>query len=176
MNLPNKLSIIRIICVPVIALLLSFENEIFRYYAVAVFVLASLTDFLDGFIARKNHIITDFGKFIDPIADKLLVLSTMIMLLSRNQLPAWFIILLLARELCIDGLRLIAAVKKIVIAAGPLGKIKTVSQMALILFLMIFNFSWLDHWVGMILLYISGLVTFISGTDYFIRNKSVFKE
>ena len=129
MNWPNRLSILRILCVPLLTLLFSISAPWCRWAAAAVFALASLTDFLDGHLARKNQWITVFGKFIDPVADKLLVLSTFVLLLSRELIPAWMVILILARELSVDGLRLIAISNGKVIAAGPLGKIKTASQM-----------------------------------------------
>ena len=128
MNLPNKLTIARIALIPVLVILMYVEGPVAQYAAAAVFALASFTDFLDGHIARSQGIVTDLGKFLDPIADKLLVLSCYIMLVWQGLLPAFVVILILARELCVDGLRLIAVTKGKVIAAGKLGKLKTVSQ------------------------------------------------
>ena len=133
MNLPNKLSILRVCCIPLLVLLMYLTPAWCHWAALAVFLFASWTDYLDGHIARKQKIITDFGKFIDPVADKLLVLSTLIMLIYRGFMPAWAVVVILTRELCVDGLRLIAVTKGKVIAAGPLGKIKTVLQMFMII-------------------------------------------
>lgn len=174
MNLPNKLSIVRVSCVPFIIFLLYQSAEWCRWAAVGLFAFAAFTDFLDGQIARKNNLVTDFGKFIDPIADKLLVLSTMIMLTELDRLPAWLVILILARELSVDGLRLIAGTKGKVIAAGPLGKIKTVSQIALILFLLISGTSAFSSVAGTILCIWTGVITLWSAVDYFFRNSAVF--
>ena len=106
-NWPNRLSIFRILCIPLLVIFLSMTETWCRWAAVGVFALASFSDFLDGYLARKNNWVTTFGKFIDPVADKLLVLSTFIMLLSLNLIPAWMVILILARELSVDGLRMI---------------------------------------------------------------------
>lgn len=175
MNLPNKLSILRVICIPVIVILLLMTAPWCRYVAAGVFLIASLTDYLDGHIARKNHLVTDFGKFIDPVADKLLVLSTLIMLIHTGQMPAWAPVIILARELCVDGLRMIAVTKGNVIAAGPLGKIKTVSQMILILYLLIFGVSFFGNWIAVVLTVWVVLITILSGVDYFRQNRSVFE-
>lgn len=137
MNLPNKLSILRVLSIPVIVTFMMIQDRTCQWIALALFILASFTDYLDGHIARKHGLITDFGRFIDPIADKLLVLSTMIMLIYQGFLPPWAVIIILARELSVDGLRLIAVTKKTVIAASPLGKIKTVTQMILIIWTMV---------------------------------------
>ncbi len=175
MNLPNKLSILRIFCIPVIVILFLIPAPWCRFAAAGAFLLASVTDYLDGHIARKNHLVTDFGKFIDPVADKLLVLSTLIMLIHTRQIPAWVPVIILARELCVDGLRMIAVTKGTVIAAGPLGKIKTVSQMILILYLLIFGASFFENWIAVVLTGWVILITILSGVDYFRKNKSVFE-
>ena len=175
MNLPNKLSILRVLCVPVIVVLMLLEGREWQWAALAVFLLASFTDYLDGHLARKHQLITDFGKFIDPVADKLLVLSTLIMLIHRDLMPAWAVVIVLTRELCVDGLRLIAATKGKVIAAGPLGKIKTVTQMILISWTIAFQIPVMSHWSGIILLVAAVGMTLISGVDYFRRNLSVFE-
>ncbi len=176
MNLPNKLSLLRICCIPLIVLLLAMPASWCRWTALIVFILACLTDFLDGHIARKQQIITDFGKFIDPVADKLLVLSTMIMLISRLQLPAWTVILILARELSVDGLRLIAVTNGKVIAAGPAGKLKTASQMLMIIVLLVFNIPAASHPITLILLIWVLAITIYSGVDYFLKNRSLLIE
>ena len=174
MNLPNKLSLIRVFCIPVFVFLLYLSASWSRWAAIFVFILASLTDFFDGYLARKHHWITDFGKFIDPLADKMLVLSAFIMLTELHQLPAWFTILVLARELSVDGLRLIAMTNKQVIAAGKLGKIKTFSQMIYILFLLFFNIHAFESWLSILFTCWVGMITLWSGMDYFIKNRSVF--
>ncbi len=173
MNLPNKLSILRVLCIPLIVLFLYLTAPWCRWAALALFCLASFTDFLDGHIARKRQLITDFGKFIDPVADKLLVLSTMIMLVYRELLPAWLVVLILARELSVDGLRMIAVTKGKVIAAGMAGKIKTVSQMMLILFLLVTNLAAFSHWAGIALCVWVAVITLYSGVEYFRRNASL---
>lgn len=175
MNLPNKLSIIRVLCIPILVILMLLTFPWCRYAAAGVFLAASLTDYLDGHIARKNHLVTDFGKFIDPVADKLLVLSTLIMLIHTGQMAAWVPVIILARELCVDGLRMIAVTKGKVIAAGPLGKIKTCSQMILILYLLIFGTSVYGNLIADILTAWVVLITILSGVDYFRKNSSVFE-
>ncbi len=175
MNLPNKLSLLRMALIPVMVLLMYFDNLPCQLAAAAVFGLASYTDYLDGHIARKNHIVTDFGKFIDPVADKLLTLSAFIMLTRSGLMPHWVVILILTRELCVDGLRMVAVGQGKVIAAGMLGKIKTVSQIVLILWLMILRIPAFTGGFGIVstlgCLWVAG-ITLWSGVDYFLRNKS----
>ncbi len=179
MNLPNKLSLARICSVPVITLLLMMDNVIWaRYAALFLFIAASITDFVDGHIARKYNLVTNFGKFIDPVADKLLVLSTMVMLSWHALLPAWIVVAVLFRELAVDGLRLVAVEQGKVIAAGKLGKIKTTVQMVMIISHLVYfaQFPLLHHlaWWLMIPSQIAVLVmTIWSGVDYFVRNKEV---
>ena len=175
MNWPNRLSVIRVLCIPLITLLLYFSSPWCRWAAAVLFALACFTDFLDGHLARKNNWITDFGKFIDPVADKLLVLSAFIMLIHLGLVPAWLVILILARELSVDGLRLVAMTRKKVIAAGPLGKIKTASQMMVILLLMVIRQPLFSSWFGTLLgLWIIG-ITLFSGVDYFRKNACLFQ-
>ena len=176
MNLPNKLSITRAVCIPVIVVLLYIQTPPCRIAAGILFILACLTDFLDGQIARKKNLVTDFGKFIDPVADKLLVLTTMIMLIHLGKMPAWIVIIILCRELAVDGLRMVAVTKGHVIAAGPLGKWKTACQMILISFMLILNLSVYDAWPLILLAGVVILLTVISAVDYFIRNGSVLSE
>ncbi len=129
MNLPNKLTMLRIIMVPVFVVFLSMDEAWCRYVALILFIAASLTDLLDGRIARARNLITDFGKFMDPIADKLLVMSALVVLVALGITPAWVCIIMLAREFIVSGFRLVAAGKGKVIAAAIWGKLKTVSQM-----------------------------------------------
>ena len=174
MNLPNKLSIARVLCIPVIALLLYLNDDACRIAAVILFILASLTDLLDGHIARKYNLITDFGKFIDPVADKLLVLTTLVMLLRNGLMEAWVLILILCRELAVDGLRMVAVGQGRVIAAGPLGKWKTTFQMVTIVAILLLNKACFATWYTGTLTGIAAALTLVSAVDYFVRNKSVF--
>lgn len=175
MNWPNRLSLIRVFCIPVMTALLYMPGPAAKWGSAAVFALACLTDFLDGHLARKNNWVTDFGKFIDPVADKLLVLSALVMLVWMQLVPAWMMIIILARELSVDGLRLIAMTKGQVIAAGPLGKIKTFSQMLVILGLLILRQPLFSTWYGILAgIWITG-ITLYSGVDYFRRNPDVLR-
>jgi len=176
MNLPNKLTILRVAAIPAIVALLLIDTAACRIAATALFILACISDWLDGFIARRQGIVTDFGKFLDPVADKLLVLCTMITLSGLGRLPAWLCVVVLFRELTVDGLRLIAVQKGIVIAAGKLGKIKTVSQMVLVTVILLNIRALHDLWIdrGLIILVI--VMTVWSGVDYFIKNRAVFAE
>lgn len=176
MNLPNKLSILRALCIPVIVVLLYFPEPACRIAAGIVFIIACLTDFFDGRIARKRNLVTDFGKFIDPVADKLLVLTTLIMLLHLRLMEAWIIIVILCRELAVDGLRMVAVTKGKVIAAGPLGKWKTACQMVLISAMILLNLSVYQAWPVTVLAGITVALTLVSAVDYFVRNASVLSE
>lgn len=194
MNLPNKLTLARICAIPLIIIisLIPFFREKILFATVTlediiilvIFALASFTDFLDGHIARKNNLVTTFGKFMDPLADKLLVLSALIVLLERGRISAFgfslgFVVtLILAREFIVTGIRLIAVSNNEVIAASKLGKIKTVSQMVMIMLLLIdcYPISFIDgarDVAALILISIAGLLTIISGIDYFIKNKEL---
>ncbi len=176
MNLPNKLSIARVLCIPAIVTLLHFPSDGCRIAAAALFILGCVTDFLDGRIARKQNLVTDFGKFIDPVADKLLVLTTLIMLIHLEKMPAWIVIVILCRELAVDGLRLVAVTKGQVIAAGPLGKWKTACQMVLISAMLILNLGAFDAWPLAVLTIVVVTLTLVSAVDYFVRNASVLSE
>ena len=176
MNLPNKLSIIRVALIPVIVILLYQQSNACRIIAGALFIIASLTDFLDGFIARKYNLVTNFGKFIDPVADKLLVLTTLIMLLHRGQMEAWIIIIILCRELAVDGLRLVAVTQGKVIAASPFGKIKTTCQMIMITAAILLNQAAFSTWYMIILTVAAVVMTLFSAVDYFMKNRAVFSE
>lgn len=176
MNLPNKLSLLRMGLIPVMVALMYVQSQTCSILAAVVFGIAAFTDYLDGYIARKQHIVTDFGKFVDPVADKLLNLSAMIMLVHQGIMPAWAVVAILARELCVDGLRMVAVGHGQVIAAGMLGKIKTVSQMVLILWLMIFRLPVAAHPVSLILTLWVVAITLWSGVDYFLKNGSCLKD
>ncbi len=176
MNLPNKLTILRVILIPffVCFLLMDAEGKYFDYIALAIFVVASFTDMLDGMIARKYNLITNFGKFADPLADKLLVCSALVCLLDLGRIPAWVVIIIIAREFIISGFRLVASDKGVVIAAGYIGKAKTVFQMIMVI-LMILDIGQIQLLTD-IVMYIAAILTVVSLIDYIYRNKDVLKE
>ena len=175
MNLPNKLTTLRVIMIPffVFFMLADVGGSANKWIALALFVIASLTDFLDGKIARKYNLVTNFGKFMDPLADKLLVCSALICLQDLDRVPAWVVIVIIAREFIISGFRLVAAEDGTVIAAGIWGKYKTAVTMITIIF-MIPNFGGAAvHMIEQIMIYLSLALTVISLMDYLIHNKSV---
>ncbi|MCC8066639.1 MAG: CDP-diacylglycerol--glycerol-3-phosphate 3-phosphatidyltransferase [Clostridiales bacterium] len=174
MNLPNKLTMLRVCMVPVFVVLMLADVPYGNYWAGAVFILASATDALDGYIARKNNLITDFGKFMDPIADKLLVCSAMICLVELERLAAWMVIIIIAREFIISGFRLVASDKGTVIAASYWGKFKTVFQM-LMSILLIFNFGGLWNTIAQVLTWIALILTVISLVDYLKKNWGIME-
>ena len=178
MNVPNRLSVLRAALIPLMVLFLALGRDGGACWWIggAVFGIAAFTDYLDGQIARSRGLVTDFGKFIDPVADKLLLLSAMIMLQDAGLLPAWAVILILARELSVDGLRMVAVGKGQVIAAGPLGKLKTVSQIVLVAWLLISRAPALGGWVGGVLLVWTLAITLWSGMDYFVKNRRCLKD
>ncbi|NLO84462.1 MAG: CDP-diacylglycerol--glycerol-3-phosphate 3-phosphatidyltransferase [Clostridiales bacterium] len=176
MNLPNKLSILRIALIPFILLTLYVDTAASNTMALLLFVAASFTDWLDGYLARKNDIVTNFGKFLDPIADKLLVLSTMIGLCGMGYIPAWACVVVLFRELSVDGLRLVAVEQRRVIAASKLGKLKTVTQMFMLIAFLLQNIGLMNQpIIPQILMWAAVFMTLLSGVDYFIKNKDVLK-
>ena len=175
MNLPNKLTVLRILMVPffVFFMLTDVGGAANKWIALTLFVVASLTDLLDGYLARKYHLVTNFGKFMDPLADKLLVCSALICFTSTGQLPAWITIIIIAREFIISGFRLIAADNGIVIAASYWGKFKTVSQMIMII-LMIMNIqNTVFQGAITVFVVIAVALTVISLVDYILKNKNV---
>ena len=172
MNLPNKLTIFRVILViPFVALMLNGYD----LWAEAVFIIASLTDLLDGKIARKYNLITDFGKFMDPLADKLLVCAAMICLVEMGRLPAWMVIVIISREFIISGFRLVASDNGVVIAASYWGKFKTTFQMLMIIVL-ILNLGGVFDMIGLVLTWIALILTVVSLIDYLVKNKQVILE
>ena len=178
MNLPNKLTTLRVIMIPFFVFFLLWqngENHTFRMIALALFIIASLTDLLDGKIARKYNLVTNFGKFMDPLADKLLVCSAMICMIPLGKLQAWFVIVIIAREFIISGFRLVASDNGIVIAASYWGKFKTVSQMALIIVL-IMDLGGVWNVVGTVLTWVALLLTVVSLIDYIAKNKQVLTQ
>ena len=174
MNTPNKLTISRMIIVPflVIFLLTGWGGEANRYISLTLFVVASVTDWFDGYLARKNNLVTNFGKFMDPLADKLLVCSAMICMIDLKRLPAWFVIIIIAREFIISGFRLIAAENGIVIAANYWGKFKTASQMIMII-LLILHFDGIFVILEQIFIWLSLALTIISLITYIWQNRTV---
>lgn len=178
MNLPNKLTIFRVILIPffVFFMLAPFFSGYGNYIAVAIFIIASLTDLLDGKIARKYHLVTDFGKFMDPLADKLLVCAAMICLVECGELPAWIVIVIISREFIISGFRLIASDNGIVIAASYWGKFKTTFQMLMIIVLILNIQMPFFEVLGIVLTYVALVLTVISLIDYLVKNKDVLKE
>lgn len=154
-------------------LLSGYGGAYSRWIALGIFVVASLTDLLDGKIARKYHLVTNFGKFMDPLADKLLVCSAMIAFIELGQMPSWIVIIIISREFAISGFRLVAADNDVVIAASWWGKIKTVSQMVMVI-LMIANIEQLAL-VTEIIMWLALALTLISMIDYFIKNRGVMK-
>ena len=177
MNLPNKLTIIRVCLIPFFVAALLFDhgnNYTMRIVANVLFIVASLTDLFDGKIARKYNLVTNFGKFMDPLADKLLVCSALICLIELGQLPAWVVIIIISREFIISGFRLVAADNGVVIAASYWGKFKTTFQMASVI-LMIFNIPALTL-VTNIVVVIAVALTIISLVDYVAKNIKILTE
>ncbi|MHC1701312.1 MAG: CDP-diacylglycerol--glycerol-3-phosphate 3-phosphatidyltransferase [Humidesulfovibrio sp.] len=172
LNLANMLTIARVFAVPVLVVLLSIEHahetRIAAFLAAGVFVLASLTDMADGYVARRQNLITNLGKFLDPLADKLLIGSALIMLVELSWVPAWIVVVIICRELAVTGMRGVAADKGIVIAADSLGKLKTISQtLALVPLLAHYPLFGFDpHPLGIILLYVALGLTVFSGGNY----------
>ncbi|MBE5931797.1 MAG: CDP-diacylglycerol--glycerol-3-phosphate 3-phosphatidyltransferase [Lachnospiraceae bacterium] len=177
MNLPNKLTVLRVVLIPFFLVALMIDAIPYgKWIAVAIFIIASLTDMLDGKIARKYNLITNFGKFMDPLADKLLVCSAMIALIELDRIPAWVVIIIIAREFIISGFRLVASDNGIVIAAGWWGKVKTVVQMVMITVILCDFGGAVVSIVENVLIYASLALTIISLIDYLVKNKDVLAE
>ncbi|HZK46603.1 MAG TPA: CDP-diacylglycerol--glycerol-3-phosphate 3-phosphatidyltransferase [Atopostipes sp.] len=191
MNLPNKLTLLRLLLIPLFLVLLAFRFDwgtvewlgssigIPELIATIIFIIASITDWSDGYIARRDNLVTNFGKFADPMADKILVASALIMLVELNLAPGWVVAVIIAREFAVTGLRLLLVeTGGTVLAAAWPGKIKTVTQMLAIIFLLLNNlpFAWTGIPVGSILLYISLFFTVYSGIDYFYNARFVFAD
>jgi CDP-diacylglycerol--glycerol-3-phosphate 3-phosphatidyltransferase len=181
LNLPNILTMTRIAAIPLMAALLMSPSQPAGFWAAVVFSLASITDWLDGYLARRMGIVTIFGKFLDPIADKLIVMAALIMILPFGRVPAWMVLVILGREIIITGLRGIASSEGVVIQASDLGKFKTIFQLVAIIGLLLhYDYNWLFgiehqwvhvnmHNVGMFFLWIATLLTVWSGVDYLAR-------
>ncbi|MBR5346758.1 MAG: CDP-diacylglycerol--glycerol-3-phosphate 3-phosphatidyltransferase [Deltaproteobacteria bacterium] len=181
LNLPNLLTLGRIIAIPVLVVLLLFDNRRCSFWAAAVFGLAAFTDWLDGYLARRWGMVTNMGKFLDPLADKLVVQAALIMMIPLGRVPAWAVFVILARELMVTGLRSIASSEGIVIEASTLGKMKTIFQMASIPGLLLhYDYYWLfglrwelfhanTHNVGIFFFYVALFLTIWSGVDYMCK-------
>lgn len=190
MNLPNKITLSRICLIPIFIIILSIPLDlgawnigatdlpITHFIAALIFIIASTTDWLDGYIARKYQLITNMGKFLDPLADKLLVSAAFILIVELGLAPAWVVILIISREFAVTGLRLVAAGEGIVLAASKMGKLKTVSQILAIILLLLHNFpfSYIGLPIDIILLYIALILTVWSGVEYFVKNWHVMRD
>ena len=191
MNLPNKLTFLRLLLIPFFLVLtvipfdwgsvtlLGSEMDLALLLATIIFVVASFTDWLDGYIARRDNLVTNFGKFADPLADKLLVASALIVLIELGLAPAWVVAIIISRELAVTGLRLLLVEEGgTVLAAAWPGKIKTVTQFLAVIFLLVndFPFAWTGIPIGQILLYVSLIATIYSGYDYFYNARHLFAD
>ena len=187
MNLPNKLTLMRIILTPIFMAVLYWGFPGADYAALAIFIIASLTDLLDGKIARKYNLVTDFGKFADPLADKILVTAAMLWFVEVGQMPAWALLVVLLREFAVSGLRMIASDKGRVIAAGWSGKVKTAATMVCIIVMLLLGpeiaraasdpltavpAGWLG-WIDPVCVWVIVLTTLYSGIEYFVKNRDV---
>ncbi|MDY0408215.1 CDP-diacylglycerol--glycerol-3-phosphate 3-phosphatidyltransferase [Virgibacillus soli] len=189
MNIPNRITLSRIILIPVFIILMSAPLNwgewpigngvlpISHFVAAMVFIIASATDWVDGYYARKYKLVTNMGKFLDPLADKLLVASALIILVHLQFAPAWVVIVIISREFAVTGLRLVAAGEGIVLAASKLGKVKTFTQLLAIALLLLHNypFSYIPFPFAIIMLYISLFFTVLSGYEYFAKNWNVMR-
>jgi len=179
LNTANKLTMLRVILIPVFLILLyiNFELTVFgivitnNYLALAVFIIAALTDIADGFVARTRNQITDFGKFMDPLADKVLTFAAMLWFVEIGVMPAWLVLIVIIREFMVTGMRLVAAAKGRVIAATMSGKIKTLVTV----FCLIFMFLPLTLWMLIICWVLIGVTTVVSGVEYFVKNRDIMK-
>lgn len=190
MNLPNKITIFRVLLIPIIMVIAEISAlqrpfigpiTLGNFIMLIIFLVASFSDFVDGYIARKQNLVTNFGKFADPLADKILVLALMIILLEQNTLlPGWAVTVILAREFIVTGFRIIAAEHNVVIAAGWSGKIKTNLQFLMVILLLIdgpvSGTFGVFEWIVMIVIILAVLMTIISGVEYIVKNLNVFKD
>ena len=179
MNLANKLTLLRVLMIPVfLVALLSplFDGQTARYVAAGIFILAALTDSLDGYVARKYNMITNLGKFMDPLADKLLVCAALVALVELGDLPSWVVILIISRELMITGFRVVAANNHVVLAANFWGKLKTVTQMIMIIFVLVNLPLPFYNYLCVLLYWLAAILTVVSAIDYLYHNFNVLKE
>jgi CDP-diacylglycerol--glycerol-3-phosphate 3-phosphatidyltransferase len=190
MNIPNRITLSRIFLIPVFILLLSVPFNwgnvpigdhvlpVSHLAAAILFIVASVTDWIDGYYARKHNLVTNLGKFLDPLADKLLVSAALILLVEIGFAPAWVVILIISREFAVTGLRLVAAGEGIVLAASQMGKLKTWTQIVAISLLLLHNFpfAYIGFPLGLIALYVALIITTVSGVDYFMKNWHVMRD
>ncbi len=177
MNLPNKITLFRVFMIPIFLVFMLVPGITYgRYIAAGIFIIAAISDFLDGYIARKNHLVTNFGKFMDPLADKLLVSSALICFVELKQIYSWIVIIIIAREFIISGFRLIASDKGVVIAASWWGKVKTNVQMIMSIMLIINLDYTVINVLEQVAIYLALALTVISLVDYMVKNKSVLSE
>ena len=172
MNTANKLTLTRVVMIPIFLVVLYLDFAFNKYIALAIFILASITDFVDGYVARHYNQVTDFGKFMDPLADKCLVVAAMLWFVEIGQMPGWALLVVIIREFSVSGLRMVAADKGRVIAAGWSGKVKTASTMVCIC-LMLFG---IPHWLNLVCQGVILVTTVYSGVEYFAKNWDVFQE
>lgn len=192
MNLPNQLTVLRLILTFVFVAILSGEIPHGRSIALVVFIVAAVTDFLDGYLARKHHLITNFGKLMDPLADKVLMCAGFVLLVAHELMPAWVVIVILAREFLVTGLRLVASAEGVVLAAENLGKHKTIWQIVTVIYFLVYLASvepafswmrWLFEWRptspaigGQILIAVSLVLTIVSGLSYAWKNRKLLAD
>ena len=177
MNTPNKLTMLRVILIPFfVVFLLGNFGTWSKWVALAIFIVASLTDMLDGYLARRDNLVTNFGKFMDPLADKLLVCSAMICLVDMSRIPSWIVIIIIGREFVISGFRLIASDNGVVIAANYWGKFKTTFQMLMVIVLILDIQMPFFQILGTVLTYVALILTVVSLIDYIVKNKDVLKD
>ncbi|MEW9676649.1 CDP-diacylglycerol--glycerol-3-phosphate 3-phosphatidyltransferase [Lentibacillus sp. L22] len=190
MNIPNRITLSRICLIPIFIILLSVPFHwgewqmgetvlpVVDFVAALLFIVASTTDWIDGNYARKHHLVTNLGKFLDPLADKLLVSAALILLVEMDLAPAWVVIIIISREFAVTGLRLVAAGEGIVLAASKLGKLKTVTQLVAIILLLLHNFpfAFVNFPFDMVMLYVALFFTILSGYDYFAKNWNVMRD
>ena len=177
MNLPNKLTILRVVMILPFLLVLYLDVPHAACWALAIFILASLTDMADGKIARKYNLITDFGKFMDPLADKMLVTAAMVWFVEQGRMAGWMLLIVLVREFGVSGLRMVASDKGRVIAAGWSGKVKTAATMVCLCLMLLFTygqgrFAWLDT----LCVWVITLTTLYSGAEYFLKNRDILSD
>lgn len=177
MNLPNKITLLRVLLVPVFMFFLYSNMNNSHIIAGIIFIIASFTDTLDGYIARSQKLVTNFGKFVDPLADKILVSAALISLVDLGKIPGWVVVVIIAREFTITGFRILAASEGVTIAASSLGKIKTITQLVAIVALLFNNFPFakINFPFDMIMLYVSLFFTVLSGVDYLYKNRHTLK-
>ena len=177
MNLPNKISMFRVVLVPVLVvfyyLTVELTNDLYAFFLAPIFIVASLTDFLDGYIARSRNLVTVFGKFIDPLADKLIVMAALIIMNALGMIPIWVTIVILSREFIVTGIRLVAVGDGKVIAASKLGKYKTAVTMVGLVMMLAFPYWMMLADIGIYVVYVGVVLTIVSGVDYFNKNKEI---